>query len=141
MQQPDHADTDPVCITILQWIICLFAFPPCSNYKLLLPCTDVCGEIISFFLICFDVIETQVDDVAVRLHFRSFGCLIAETYYEGYGKIYFINEGNECFEPRNVFSSELLLYYLHIELNKSLKCNSRIYLVKRHGVYYLSSKN
>ena len=59
------------------------------------------------------VIETQVDDVPVRLHLRSFGCRIAETYYEGYDKIYFINEGNECFELRNVLSSKLLLYYMH----------------------------
>ena len=113
LQQPEHADTDAVCITILRWIICVFAYPPCSNYKLLLPCSDTCGNILSFFLTCHDVIETQVDDVPVRLHFRSFGCLIAETYYEGVDKIYFNNNGSECFEPRNVLSSKWL-YLLHL---------------------------
>ena len=105
MQQPDHNDTDPDCITILRWVTCFYTYPPCLNYKLLLPCTDACGQILSFFLICHDVIETEVEDVSVRLHFRQLGCLIAETYYEGYSKIYFINDDSECIEPRNVISS------------------------------------
>ena len=106
LQQPDHADTDTVCITILRWIICIFTYPPCSNYKLLLPCSDTCGDILLFFLTCHNVIETQVEDVSVRLHFRSLSCVIAETYYEGYGRIYFNNEGSECFVHRNVLSSK-----------------------------------
>ena len=96
---------DPACITILQWITCLFAYPPCLNYKLLLPCEDACGDVISIFGTCDDVIRTEVDDDPVRLHLRNVRCRIAESFYEGYSEVYFINEGSECFEPRNVLSS------------------------------------
>ena len=105
LQQPGH-DVDDSCIIILQWISCFYRYPPCLNYKLLLPCADICGKILTFFVLCHDVIETQVDDVPVRLHFRSLGCRIAETYYDGYNnKEYFINDDSQCFEPLNVFPS------------------------------------
>ena len=89
----------------MQWLTCVFAYPPCLNNKLLLPCEDACEEVTPFFGTCYDVIETEVDDVPVRLHFRNFICFIAESFYEGYSEVYFINEGSECFEPRNVLSS------------------------------------
>ena len=89
-------DIDPSCITLVDWIICYFRFPPCKFDKLLLPCANTCGELIRFLLICYDPIREHIDDPTVLEHFKSYGCRLPESYYEGYARLYFITAPTPC---------------------------------------------
>ena len=53
---------DPVCITLIDCIICYFRFPPCKYDKLLLPCANICEELFHFLIICFDPFHAQIND-------------------------------------------------------------------------------
>ena len=77
------SDIDPSCITRLDWIICIYRFPPCWNFSLLLICRDDCGELIDFFAICGSI-EEHVNDQVIRDTFRDLRCRIPESYYDGY---------------------------------------------------------
>ena len=83
-------DIDPSCITILDWMICYFRFPPCLGTRLLLPCGNGCGEVIRFFEVCFDTINETITDPNVREHFNGYGCRLSESYYDGYDRRHFI---------------------------------------------------
>ena len=84
---------DPSCITIVDWIICTAKFPPCMDTKLILPCNNACGVILSFFTTCFSVIEGFVDDRAVREYYQRYRCRLPGAYYDGYNANHFITEG------------------------------------------------
>lgn len=88
------SEIDPSCFTIIDWTICFFRFPPCVGTKLMLPCTDACPVILSFFAICFDAVQKLVDDKEVRNYFQRYRCRLHEAYYEGYDKKHFVN--NPC---------------------------------------------
>ena len=91
-----ESNIDPSCITILEWFICFFRFPPCLDTKLLLPCGSTCGELILFFLVCFDTINKTITDPTVREHFNSYGCRLPESYYVGYDRRYFVVSNTQC---------------------------------------------
>lgn len=84
------SDIDPSCITLLDWVICITKLPPCSDTKLILPCVDTCGVILSFFAICYNAVEEFVDDKTVRNHFQRYRCRLPESYYDGYNKDHFV---------------------------------------------------
>ena len=91
-----QSNIDPSCITILEWLICFFRFPPCLDTKLILPCGSTCGELILFFLVCFDTINKTITDPTVREHFNSYGCRLPESYYVGYDRRYFVISNTQC---------------------------------------------
>ena len=88
-----RSNVDPSCITIIDWVICVTKLPPCLDTKLILPCVDTCGVILSFFATCYDVVEDFVDDRAVRNYFQRYRCRLPETYYDGYNENHFITKG------------------------------------------------
>ena len=87
------SNINPSCITIVDWVICIAKFPPCVDTKLILPCSNACGVILSFFATCFSAIEDFVDDRAVREHYQRYRCRLPEAYYDGYNENHFITEG------------------------------------------------
>ena len=86
-----ESDVDASCIIILDWVICLYRFPPCleTNYKLILPCIETCETIYSFIAICYDAIVEHLHDVTVMDYFRDYRCRVTESYYDGYDKNHF----------------------------------------------------
>ena len=89
------SDIDPSCITRLDWIICLYRFPPCRNFTLLLICRDSCGELISFFQNCGSI-EEHVNNQTIRDAFTGLRCRIPESYYDGYVERQFTYNDNYC---------------------------------------------
>ena len=89
-----ESDIDPSCIALLDWIICIVKLPPCVDTKLILPCVDACGVILSFFATCYNAVEELVNDRTVRNHFQRYRCRLPETYYDGYNEDHFIK--NPC---------------------------------------------
>ena len=85
----NETDVDLTCITIASGIACIFQFPPCIGTKLILPCPDTCGEILSFLATCFFIIDKYIDDQAVWNHFTNYRCRVPESYYDGYDRNYF----------------------------------------------------
>ena len=95
---------DPFCSTILEWIICVYRFPPCqqqkTNFKLLLPCCNSCDEILRFFTTCYLAIEQHVNNIT-RDHLADFACCVPGSYYDGYDVEYFVSNNDPCFDiPR-----------------------------------------
>ena len=87
-------DLDPSnsCITLIDWVICIAKLPPCSDTKLILPCADTCGVILSFFTTCYNSVEEFADnDETVRDYFLRYRCRLPETYYDGYNEEHFVN--------------------------------------------------
>ena len=91
-----ESDIDPSCITILDWIICLLRLPACFGTELLLPCIEVCEELLSFLVTCYGDIEVHIDDNAVRNYFTAYRCRLPESYYDGYDGNHFILNLNPC---------------------------------------------
>ena len=85
-----ESDVDSSCITIVDWIICLYRFPLCLGTKLILPCIETCETLLGFFVTCYGDIEKHIDDITVRDYFREYRCRVAESYYDGYDHIHFI---------------------------------------------------
>ena len=77
-------------------IICAYRFPPCIGFNLILPCASACGEVLRFFVICYDRIMEHVNDQAVWDHFTNYRCRLAESYYAGYGAEYFSFDDERC---------------------------------------------
>ena len=84
------SDIDPSCITLLDWVICITKRPPCLDTKLILPCVDTCGVILSFFATCYNAVEEFVVDQTVRDHFQQYRCRLPESYYNGFNEDHFI---------------------------------------------------
>ena len=82
------SDIDPSCITRLDWIICLYKYPPCQDFSLLLICRDDCGELIDFFAVCGSI-EEHVNDQTIRDTFTNLRCRVPESYYDGYVEMQF----------------------------------------------------
>ena len=95
------SDIDPVCTAILDLIICFYRFPPCLDFKLLLPCATSCGEILRFFVICYDSIAEHINDRAIVNHFSDYRCRVAESYYRGYDSRYFKFNDAQCIDIPN----------------------------------------
>ena len=91
-----ESDIDPSCITILDWIICLYRLPPCFGTKLLFPCIETCEELLGFLVTCYGDIEVHIDDNAVRRHFTGYRCRLAESYYDGYDWDHFVANLTTC---------------------------------------------
>ena len=91
-----ESDIDPSCITILDWIICLYRLPPCLRTKLLLPCIETCKELLNFLVTCYGDIEVHIDDKAVRDYFTAYRCRLPESYYDGYDGNHFILNLTPC---------------------------------------------
>ena len=85
-----ESDIDPSCITIVDWIICIFKLPPCIGTKLILPCIKSCEELLGYFLTCYDPIRIHIEDETVKDHFKTYGCRVPESHYDGYGSRHFI---------------------------------------------------
>ena len=90
------SDIDPVCIGILDMIICFYSFPPCLDFQLLLPCASSCGEILRFFVICYYSIVQHINNDAIWNHFTDYRCRVAESYYTGYNSRYFKFNDVQC---------------------------------------------
>ena len=89
------SDIDPSCITRLDWMICIYRFPPCRNFTLLLICTDDCGLLIDFFANCGSI-EEHVNDQTIRDTFIDLRCRIPESYYDGYNESQFTYDDHDC---------------------------------------------
>ena len=90
-----ESDIDRICITLLDLIICIYRFPPCQDFKLILPCGSICADFSRFLRICFTAIVQHVNNQTVRDHFAFFNCL-PETYYVDYDRRYFVPIDNYC---------------------------------------------
>ena len=91
-----ESDTDPTCITAVEWIICLFSFPPCLDTKLLLPCINVCVRLSPYILLCFNDINKHINDIAVKEHFKGYRCRSPESYHDGYDGRHFLLNDTQC---------------------------------------------
>ena len=92
-----ESDIDRICITLLDVIICIYRFPPCQDFNLVLPCGSICAEFFRFLRICLAAVVQHVDDQTVRDHFVRFNCL-PETYYADYDRRYFIPIDDYCID-------------------------------------------
>ena len=81
------SDIDPSCITILNWLICIYTLPPCSDTKLISPCNDTREEILKFLATCYNAVEEFVDDQTVKDYFQYY---FFQTYYDGYSEDHFV---------------------------------------------------
>ena len=91
-----------MCITIFDFITCFFRFPPCSpDFRLLLPCTGSCGEIIGFYSSCSSEIAEHINDTVIRDHFTALRCRAEDTYYDGYEKSLFEFDDDICIDLSN----------------------------------------
>ena len=98
----NETDVDPTCITIANWIICVFRFPPCIGTKLILPCIEACEEILRFLAACFFIVDQYVHDYAVIDHFTGYRCRLPESYYVGYDRNYYVfDHVNQCINVSN----------------------------------------
>ena len=77
-------------------MICVYRLPPCFGTKLLLPCISACEELLGFLVTCYGDIEVHIDDDAVREFFRTYRCRLAESYYDGYDRNYFVVNLTTC---------------------------------------------
>ena len=96
-----ESDVDSTCLTIVDWIICIYRFPPCleTNYQLILPCIEACEAILSFFVTCYGAIERHIHDMTVRSFFADYRCRAPESYYDGYDRHHFDTnqtQSNDC---------------------------------------------
>ena len=92
---------DPFCIAVLDLITCFFRFPPCLDFKLILPCTSSCGELIKFYANCADKITEHIHDDIIRDHFTNIRCRVTDTYYIGYEKSLFEFDDDICIDILN----------------------------------------
>ena len=95
-----------MCITIFDFITCFFRFPPCSSdFRLILPCTSSCGEILGFHGSCSSKIAEHINDTIIRSHFDKLRCRAQETYYMGYEKSLFEFDDDICIDlPNGLFN-------------------------------------
>ena len=100
-----NSDIDPICITIFDFITCFFRYPPCSDFKLILPCTGSCGELIGFYASCSNEIAEHINDTIIRDHFIDLRCRVTDTYYIGYEKSLFDFDDDICIDiPNGLFN-------------------------------------
>ena len=83
------SDINPSCVTLVDWTICISKLPPCVDTKLILPCLNSCGVILSFFATCFNIVQSFVSDQIVREHFQHYRCHLPESYYDGFNEDHF----------------------------------------------------
>ena len=88
-----ESDIDPSCITRLDWIMCIFRFPPCLDSRLLLICGNACGELLYFFANCYNSIEEHVINQTIRDHLMGFIC--RSPYYGFNDERYFIYDDDD----------------------------------------------
>ena len=93
-----ETDIHPSCITILDWIICVYRLPPCIGTELILPCIETCEAILRFLVTCYDAVGQHINDTAVREHFRGYKCRSAEGYYDGYDRRHFTFNRTQCID-------------------------------------------
>ena len=91
------SDIDPLCITLLDVLICIYKFPLCLDFNLILPCATACGDVLRLLGICFSVIPIT-NNQAINNHFARFDCRSPESYYVGYDARYFLPTDMHCFD-------------------------------------------
>ena len=91
-----NSDIDPVCITLLDIVNCFYTFPPCLDFKLLLPCASVCVELVEYYTLCFAKVAKHIRDKTVSDHFLRFNCHAAESYYIGHDERLFQLDDEIC---------------------------------------------
>ena len=96
-----NSDIDPVCITLLEIVDCFYTFPPCLDFKLLLPCASTCLELVEYYLVCVVQIGKHIRDKTVSDHFLRFRCRAAESYYIGHDKRLFQLDEENCLTMPN----------------------------------------
>ena len=96
-----ESNIDPTCITITDLIICVFKLPPCIGTKLILPCIESCEKLLGYFLTCYDATRKHLEDQTVKDHFKTYGCRLPESYYDGYDSRHFITyktQSSQCID-------------------------------------------
>ena len=96
-----ETDIDPSCITIADLIICIFKLPPCIGTKLILPYIKSCEKLLGYFLTCYDATREHIEDQTVKDHFKTYGCRLPESHYDGYDSRHFITyktQSSQCID-------------------------------------------
>jgi len=97
----ESLSTNPFCIVILSWVTCLYQFPPCEGFKLIIPCTESCEVVVvEYFGLCLRDILNSVNsktDSILETPFPSFGCQDYNDYYVDFEARYFTQFS--CFAP------------------------------------------
>ena len=90
---------DPICIGVLDVLICIYKFPLCLDFNLILPCADACGDVFSVLGICSELIQiARFKNQTINDHFARFNCRSPESYYVGYDERYFLPIDMHCFD-------------------------------------------
>ena len=92
---------DPVCITILDTFICIYKFPLCLDFKLLLPCATACADVFDHFGTCISASTISIarfNNQTLNDHFARFDCDSPESYYIGYDERYFLPINMHCMD-------------------------------------------
>ncbi|XP_065919834.1 tyrosine-protein kinase receptor UFO-like isoform X2 [Dysidea avara] len=91
----------PFCSVIVKWATCLYKFPPCESFKLIIPCTHSCDAlVVDYFGLCLRDILNHLNSETDRIlqsHFPAFGCRDFNDYYADFKEQYFT--ASTCFVP------------------------------------------
>ena len=96
MLNDSDSEIDPICITLLDLISCFYKFPPCLDFKLLLPCDSFCVNIVEYYTLCFAQVAKHIRNKVVQDHFILFNCREAESYYIGLDEGLFQLDDESC---------------------------------------------
>ena len=94
-------DVNNFCFSLVAWSACFYSFPPCKDFKLLLPCEQTCDFLTNNIEVCLD----DVLDTFRRLNFTilkdyffvDFDCYTTDDYYINFKQPYFLP--TPCFTP------------------------------------------
>ena len=94
-------DVNPFCFVILKWTTCVYEFPPCEGFKLIIPCSESCEKlVVEYFGLCLrdilNVVNSETDRI-LQTHFPNFACQDNSGYYADFKGQYFTNF--PCFAP------------------------------------------
>ena len=91
-----ESEIDPICTTLLKLVNCFYMFPPCLDFKLLLPCASFCVDLVEYYALCFAQVARHIRNRTVQDHFLRFNCREAESYYIGLNETLFQLDDESC---------------------------------------------
>ena len=89
------------CFNFVAWVTCFYSFPPCKDFKLLLPCENTCDFLSNDIEVCLndvlDIIEQLNFTILQEYFFMDFDCYTTDDYYINFKQPYFLP--TPCFSP------------------------------------------
>jgi len=94
-------DINPLCSAVVNWVICIYRFPPCEGFKLIIPCAESCNLLVTKYIgACLNDILRNINsetDAFLNPHFGQFSCRDPNDYYSNFTENYFTSL--TCFQP------------------------------------------